>query len=502
MARDRYDDLLDGKMEPAKAQARDRFDDLLDGKDPTPTDRPFDPAQLNPVGNLGLVKFLDATEKSGVVQGVGRGLIMDKPQSKSEMVGAAIPSILGFEMAGPVGGAAAEAARQTAITHFSKEPRGVAGPMSQVAAQYFIPKGVEKAAPYVAAGTRYLGGKVVDAAEGALQYGAKNLGGVPEWAIQNVNRAGKFIGAGPEVGDAIAAKARGAINTAVTGLKNAYAPLVKEGVAEAGGKTFNLQERLGQRVLEIADEHGLMNTPGLRSSPGNSTFWKFAGQVDGLQNASAEQVYAFQKQLNGLAAQHRGTPLGVAFVKLQGEVRTLLGQELEKVAQGNASYAAGKALEDESSRLVNSNDLINYVNRAYKNPLSTGTKETLESVGQQVPEVADALGDAVGYQAGQAFTPVVRSLPQTGMGAGIGYVAGKAAGSILINPLALPGMIAGAASVSPRAYYHGLMGAQAARGLIPQVGDMAASVAPALAAGAVAQSPLQRFYRVSPAPAR
>src|SRR5579872_4616029 len=162
-----------------------------------------------------------------------------------------------------------------------------------------------------------------------------------------------------------------------------------------------------------------------------------------------DQVYAFQKQLNNLAQDNVGTPLGSAFGKLKLAVGNYLGEQVPEIGHANAGYAAAKALEEETGKLTNANDLLGYIGRAYNNVQQTGVKDSLDAAAQAVPGLGDIIQNIRAYQTAQAFTPLVRSLPQTGMGASIAHgfvrepvMAGIGAAYLTGNPLA--GIAAGA----------------------------------------------------------
>jgi hypothetical protein len=82
-------------------------------------------------------------------------------------------------------------------------------------------------------------------------------------------------------------------------------------------------------------------------------------------------------------------------------------------------------------------------------------KDALIELSKEMPEVADKILDLQSAIYGKEFTPWMREVPQTGMGAGIigglGYAAAKVPGMIPLAPLFSPRLMGMAASASQKA---------------------------------------------------
>jgi hypothetical protein len=394
-----------------------------------------------------------------------------------------LPATAGGIAAGPIGAAALESARQGAVGIYAATG-GTAAPtlmdaLGRPALAGVTQQAADLASPYLGkalVGGTVQGGSILTpgthvmpqelggaagaiggAAQDTLRYLGVNLAGVKPASYEVAEQAGAsalkpFLNAEPSAGDALAEKARGLISQTVKAGEDAYPKLIDAAKAnpQYAGKTINLQDALGDKILSIADNYGFQTTPGLKAPAESTKFWRFAQQADGLKDASIEQVYAFQKQLNSLARANAGKPLGSAFGQLKSAVQDILGKEIPEIGQANAKYAAAKALEEETGKLTNANDLLGYVTKAYRNPQNTLQKQALESAATQVPGLADVLGEIKAYSAAQDFSPVVRGLPQTGMGAQIanGFVRDPlAAGAAVQYATGNPALAAGSAAL-------------------------------------------------------
>lgn len=468
--------------------------------------------------------------QNSVDQAIDVGLLSNEPTSGIlNNTARAVPSIVGGMIRGPRGAAAGEALRQGAVYLNSRSGATQAPTISDATIRPAIAAGTQiigdAAAPYVAAGISGLAKGIGNTASNVLEYGGVNLAGVKQAAYDvaktGADKVRAFIGAEPAVGDNLAQNVRGLIAGAVSKGEKEYPKLIDAAKADPAyaGKTFDLQSAIGDKALEIGDKFKLIRTPNLEANPGAAKYWKFAGQLDRLSNASLDEVHGFQQQLNGLASEYAGKPLGAAFRQLQGKVRSFLGNEIPEIGKANAAYAAAKTLEEQTGKLTNANDLLAHIARVSRNPQDTLEKQALTSASDKVPGLADALGNVDAYHAAQSFGPLVRGLPQTGMGASIasGFIKQPVMAAMGTQYVTGNPVLAGAAgvgtfarnvTVSPRLSLAALGAAQKAGPLLADAAQATAkgagALVPALSQALSHMSPasvsvLQSFYR-SPEP--
>lgn len=509
---DKYDSMIDAVSAPASGV--DRYDSMIDAvSDGQSVQKP---SENGPSGYSA-----DAGHNPDEGKFLAESMLTNNPTDFAGSMLRSLPATVLGAIAGPPGAAAGEALRQAGVSGYSTatgqaptSPLGIAG---HVAAAGALQKASDVAAPYLAQAITSAGEMGGQAVKDIARYVGVNIAGVKttSYAVAEGAPAGVkgYLGAEPAVGDQLAEDVRGAIGSAVKKGENSYAALIDAAKANPAyaGKTIDLQAAVGDKVLEIADKHGFQSVPGLDATGEGDKFWKFAGQVDGLKNAPVEQVYNFQKQLNGLAQSNRGTALGNAFGQLKTAVNGVLGKEIPEIGQANASYAAAKTLEEQTGKLTGNNDLLAHITRVFRNPQDTLQKQAIEGAYPHVPGLEDAVNKIQQFAAAKDFTPLVRSLPQTGMGASIaqGFVSDPIRNGLAVGYLGGPvaGVGAGALTLgknvttSPRLALTALEAAQGASPVLGRIADaaargtQAATPAFAQALGAMAPESIAAYYR-------
>lgn len=330
-------------------------------------------------------------------------------------------------------------------------------------------------------------------AERLIEYGAKNLGAVSGAAVdfirKNLGAVVRNMGKGPADEAAIADEIRQAVAKTVEAGEQEYratiAGAVRGGAKYGPGFRLNLMDDIGDKVKPILDEFGFTGPGRLEGSAAAKQFNEFAiARLSTLKSATPEKVYFFQRDLNALARDNRGTMLGAAYGKLAREVRGYLAEHIPEIGAANAKYAAAKTLEEEAGKLTGADDLAKFVLRTVRNPRETLSGEALMTVAGKVPAVAQGVEDIQGIEAAQAFSPLFRGLPQTGYGAALGGAAAATVYEAVRNPAAR-NLLPFAGAFSPYAYYGAFRAAEALRPAAAAVGRSAgpigAAVAPTIA---------------------
>ncbi len=364
----------------------------------------------------------------------------------------------------------------------------------------------------VEGGLNYAGAKylppvtkaVGDVAKRGFNWAAESLGGVAkgtiEYAEKNLPTVSKYIGASKEQIGAFASDIRGALGGAIeksekvyrdiasklSGANPEYGNGIKVNLKKALTNTLDDVERdFGYnapkpRAVEMPRESGLLDQFGKKMPapkppppdtgiPSDSVkrvvgekdvalFQKFKSLTGQLENATPQQVYFFQRDLNSAILENEGKPIAAALGKIKSATSEFIDANQDKLpdlAKGNRAWAAAQELARDTRGFQNAEDMVQYIKNAFSaGKYDSSRRAMLEEVGQQVPEVGKIIGEVRGALAAEQLGPLYRGLPQTGMGAGIVTGVG-AAGVGAINPLLLPL----AATGSPRAYYYGLKAA-------------------------------------------
>jgi hypothetical protein len=499
---------MPGPWEDYAAPQDGPWNDFKDA--PADTQGPLSSEPTSPLARA-IGSFLESKKAPEAVNQLKTDLLTNEPiQGFGNNMVRGLPATVGGIAAGPIGAAALESARQGAVGINSamggtQAPSlvdalgrpvlaGVTQQAADLAAPYFgqaLVGGTVKpsASPLLTAGTHQIPqevggalGAMGDAAKGTLRYLGINGAGVKsaayDLAAQGSAMADKvrgYLGAEPLVGDSLAEQARGLISGVVEKGEKEYPALIsaaKQNPAYAKA-TFNLDSALSDKATQIADKYGFIGSNRVPAAAGSGKFWEMADKATSLKDASLDEVYQLQKQLNSEAAVAYGSgnnTLGKAVGELQAEVKGYLGRMVPEIGQANASYAAAKALEKQTGKLTGNNDLLAHVGRIYKNGQDTLAKQALEDAAAKVPGLSDVLENINAYHAAKSFEPIVRGLPQTGMGAAALYGGGKAVqagvGMLTQDPTVQAGALAlgavGAAAASPRLSLAALQASQAA----------------------------------------
>lgn len=474
-------------------------------------------------------------------KGLAEDFVRGAPAAIGGMVGAAGGVGVGSIPFAGLGAAGGEGVRQNFAQLYAlangKElstPRQVATNMAAQGVTNAAGQGVSLAA---GPALRFAGNKAADFAE----YTAKNIAGVSkqsyDFAKNNIASVAKYIGADPEKANALAVQLRGSIDDAAKAGEDYYRTVVDKIVGDGtnvSGVKINARKSLAESVdsirkqfgydapmkaahaghgapavkpLEILDEFGqvasrlkpeeaaVRGTVRVTSPDEAAAFGKFAEAIGKMKEASPQQVYFLQKDLNGAIENAYGTPLGAALKQLRTGVRKMVNdnaRDLPDLVDANKAYAAAQDLRETAKKLVNSNDLVGEIRRTFSNEFATGKKAAIDEIAARVPSVGKTVNELRSFNAGASFTPAMRALPQTGMGASIahGFVYeplrnGLAAGA-LAGPLT--GMAVGAGTAaknvlaSPRAQFAALKyGTAAASGMSRAAGAVAPYASKAVA---------------------
>lgn len=130
---------------------------------------------------------------------------------------------------------------------------------------------------------------------------------------------------------------------------------------------------------------------------------------------TAEQVYNFQKDLNAKIAQHSGTPLGAALMRVKSAVRDGLGRSVPEIGQANRIYATLKPLEDFAEGAANKENIVQFLRTASKDNTRKSANE-LANLAAEFPKVGKQLDTLLDSMAGAAVAPMVPDqLVRTGL---------------------------------------------------------------------------------------
>jgi hypothetical protein len=443
---------------------------------------------------------------------------------------------------------------------------GVTQQAADLAAPYFgqaLVGGTVKpsASPLLTAGTHQLPQEVGGAlgfagnvAKGTLDYLQRNLGGLSKGTAdlinENASAVAQRLGLSREDIGALAEKLRSAISGAVDSAGTKYAEVANAITRGEQVPAINLKGTIGEGVDAIKKTYGysapIPGTPDAQAATGlldqfgssiaktipgkaplpgvdrivspdeAAKFGKFAGLIGKLDQATPEQVYYLQRDINHAIMSNRGTPLARALGEVKGLINQSLPQMAEqsgspalaKLAEANAGYAAAHELQDSASGLNNANDAIQYIKNAYSpNKYSSQAKDTLEAVGKQVAPVGALIREARLAMAAEEAGHLLRPIPQNGAGAGMvagaGMLAGDAmgAGSVAASVAKKAAMAAFLPVFSPRAYLGAAQVSQAAgpalAGAAKATAQVAQGAVPALAQAFAHMTPesISAFYK-------
>lgn len=367
---------------------------------------------------------------------------------------------------------------------------------------------------------------VVNAANRAYDYMAKNFGGMSQSTIDMANKDAAEVAARTgltreDIGG-LSEKIRGTISGAVKMAQDNYAQVAEQITKGEQKEVINLKDSIGPAAAKIAEHFGYsepvaatadqsvatglldqFGKPFQRVVPGApaqygveriinpdeaAKFGKFASLVSKLDKASPEQVYYLQRDINAAIRSNRGTTLSAALGQLKSVINDSLPElakqsespALAKLASANRGYAQAMELEESAGGIDKANDAIQFIKNAYNpNKYSSQAKDTLEAIGKEVPAFGKMIAEVRYALAGEEAGHLLRPLPQTGAGAGIvagGAMAAKEAvsgdSSGLFKRAAMAAVFP---AFSPRAY---LAGYQLGQGPVGQAASTAIQTLP------------------------
>ena len=175
-------------------------------------------------------------------------------------------------------------------------------------------------------------------------------------------------------------------------------------------------------------------------------FNEFAKAADKLDNATIEEAYYFQKDLNNAIRRAEGSPIGVALGKLKEYVNTTHTEKAPEIAQANTLYAKAMSDAEELARLLKTETPAQVMRRAKTSDSLLWDK--IVSVADETAQGRAALDNLYDTEAASYITKIVPKMGQSGFYPTMGALLG---GSALISPTV--GGVAAATTVpffSPR----------------------------------------------------
>jgi hypothetical protein len=528
---DKYDALIDA-YQSAQSGAPDKYDAMIDAIAPKPQQAAAVPPSMFDVSThtappAGLAP--QQGNQSGLGADFINGLLTNRPVDSfaGKFGRGVLPGALAMA-AGPAGAAAGVGIQKTignlgaAFTYATGNDQPFAGPgevAGDEAKSALLQKAAQMASPYLAKGliggtvsdsvpisdassgrealnaafghggegtfvppTDKLGGLaggVRDAVSGIQNWFAKNMSGVKSASVDFAQKApdivSKYVGAAPDVGDAAGQAVKDAIEKTIADEKSIYGPAYKAAMTNPAyeGKTFNLADSVGPEAAKIGEEHQFTGmSPRVGPSEGADVFNKHLNTVAGLTDATPQELWQVQKTIGNAAQNVRDSnpSLSTALGRLSDKVKEFAGQNIPEIAQANDSWASAKAIEKETAPLTDSKSVLDYIGRTYAKPESNTDRQLLESASSMVPGLEQAINNVRGYNAGKDFSPIFRSLPQTGfipgwartaLGGGALLGAEHAPIAAAATGTALAGL---GATLSPRA---ALLGIEASKAMSP-----------------------------------
>ena len=355
-----------------------------------------------------------------------------------------------------LGAAAGRAAQNAAQAAMTGQDLGVGGAM---------------ASPAIEGATQFLGGKVVQhgvapAARALAKRAAGTIGGMAGEAFERlVARPAQVLSdwaRDPDTAKEVGGVFKEAVKTNLKRAGEAYEAIIERalrgtgaavpgqpslpGMAPAAPPKFNLLDAVGGKLAKISDDFGFANPNRLTANvEGADVFRSINSKIQGLTEATAEDVYYLQRDLGTLARQYEGKPLGAALKRTRAAVMEHIGTALPEIGEANRLYATAKNLDDLAESFVNVENFPAKIAHAYRQ--NTSVKDAAESIASGIPAAREALEKMRDAIAGQAFAPAMASIPRTGLASGLGALGLGAAG---MNPLALGGAVVAAPFMSPR----------------------------------------------------
>lgn len=212
--------------------------------------------------------------------------------------------------------------------------------------------------------------------------------------------------------------------------------------AAAGGKRFNLLKDMGRELADVQRDFGF-GMPNRLGGAGAEAdeFLRIKRMMDGMKNASAEELYYLQRDLGRIARDNKGTSLGASLSRVNEKMKDYLANRIPAIAKANEVYKPAKemmvALEKQIDKI---DDLPAKIKGAYER--NTQFKDLIEKIAEGLPAARMALEGLRDSLAAKPFDVGIAQLPRTGLAAGVGATG---VGAVTMNPVA----IGTAAALSP-----------------------------------------------------
>lgn len=283
------------------------------------------------------------------------------------------------------------------------------------------------------------------------------------------------------VGEAAQAFKQG-VSDNVRAAGDAYRGLIDKVIGQnpkyGPGFRLNLQDGIGDDLARISKDYGYGQPGRLAEEGSQSRFLDFLRKANELKDATADQVYYFQRDLNNAIRSSGDDTLKSALREVKSSTNKFLETRVPEIGQANKVYAEAMTLADDLSRVTNADDAARLIGAKMKG--SSETRQAILDASERIPAVKQALEQLQDAQAGAQFNKGVPDIPRTGFGASL---------TLGLNSVFNPGAVAlgtlGAAGVSPLATAYAVKGAQAVAGAVPKA-TYRVIAQPAAAAGSSA----------------
>ena len=311
----------------------------------------------------------------------------------------------------------------------------------------------------VATGTRKLGGALFDAA-------AKTISGISQHSLDlmesNAPQVIKYARMGVDEAKSVAMgaakKFQNSISAYVDAAGKQYKKLIEAELAKTPTLRIDLQQALKGTIDAIREDFGYPVASGTKKAaeiakgtierivhPDEvAAFNEFTSLADKLTNATPQQVYFFQKDINAAIRRNYGKPVAAALAQLRDETMQTLDNVLPNISKANAIYRKAMEFETDLKGLSSAdNPLTKLVMAARK---GTNLQDVVDTFRAASPEAGGLVDEAIFANAGAEFAPAIANLPRTGLTTGLGLGAVGATGS----PAVAAGAIATLPFLSPR----------------------------------------------------
>lgn len=226
---------------------------------------------------------------------------------------------------------------------------------------------------------------------------------------------------------------------------------------------ISLSRPLGEVIDTTRKEFGYGVKGRVFDKAEQKVFDTFANRAKDLGDASVEDVYYFQKDLNNISRKYAGEPIGAALGKIKTKVGEVLTKEIPEIKEANAIYAEGMEMVDDLSKLAKSDTPASAIRSAQRR--QSMTWEKMLDLADKSAEARQVLDNFYDIEAAQQMTKIFPKMGKTGFAPGA-IIAG---GIMAQSPMTLATGAAAAPFLSPR--ISGL-----ATGALSKAGDVAKDV--------------------------